>query len=83
MGSRTIRGMSWNLSQGGMQLGVSQLQVRDNVRLSFRLPVSGVSIDVNGIVAWATTERQGIQFITPSATALQSIRKYISEVEKD
>ena len=83
VGSRTIRGMSWNLSQGGMQVGISDLQAKDNVRLSFRLPVSGVSIDVAGTVAWATTERQGIQFTTPSAAAQQSIRKYISEVEKD
>lgn len=83
VGSRAIRGTSWNLSQGGMQLGASQLQVKEKVRLSFQLPVSGVSIDVDGTVAWISNERQGIQFSTPSAAALQSIRKYISEVEKD
>src|ERR1700751_4764680 len=45
VGSRTIRGMTWNLSQGGMQVEASNLQAKDTVRLSFRLPVSGVSID--------------------------------------
>src|SRR5712691_8172625 len=39
VGSRTIRGMTWNLSQGGMQLEASDLHVKDTVRLSFRLPV--------------------------------------------
>src|SRR6202166_5121513 len=43
VGSRTIRGMSWNLSQGGMQVEASDLRSKDTVRLSFRFPVSGVS----------------------------------------
>lgn len=41
--SRTIRGVSWNLSQGGMVVEVSDLRPENAVRLSFRLPVSGVS----------------------------------------
>ena len=82
VGSRTIRGITWNLSQGGMQLEASDLQSKDRVRLSFRFPVSGVSIDVVGTVAWVGEKRQGIQFTTLSAEAQQSIRKYIAEVEK-
>jgi CheY-like chemotaxis protein len=82
-GSRTIRGMTWNLSQGGMQVEASNLQAKDAVRLSFRLPVSGVSIDAMGTVAWTQEKRQGIQFTTVSPAAQQSIRKYIAEVEKD
>jgi len=80
--SRTIRGITWNLSQGGMQVEASNLQSKDKVRLSFRLPVSGVSIDVLGTVAWAGEKRQGIRFTTLSPEAQQSIRKYIAEVEK-
>jgi CheY-like chemotaxis protein len=53
VGSRTIRGMTWNLSQGGMRVEARNLQSKDTVRLSFRLPVSGVSIDAMGTVAWA------------------------------
>jgi CheY-like chemotaxis protein len=83
VGSRTIRGVTWNLSQGGMQVEASDLQSQDTVRLSFRLPVSGVSIDVIGTVAWVGEKRQGIQFTTLSTTAQQSIRKYITEVEKE
>jgi CheY-like chemotaxis protein len=83
VGSRTIRGMSWNLSQGGMQVEASDLHVQETVRLSFRLPVSGVSIDVIGTVAWAGENRQGIQFTTLSPSTQQSIIKYIVAVEKD
>src|SRR5260370_20985538 len=83
VGSRTIRGISWNLSQGGMQVEASDLQVKDTVRLSFRLPVSGVSIDVTGTVALAGENRPGIQFTTLSPPTQQSIRKYITAVEKD
>ena len=82
VGSRTIRGITWNLSEGGMQLEASDLQSRDTVRLFFRFPVSGVSIDVIGTVAWVGEKRQGIQFTTLNAEAHQSIRKYIAEVEK-
>ena len=83
VGSRSIRGISWNLSQGGMQVEVSDLHVKDRVRLSFRLPVSGASIDVTGTVAWAGENRQGIQFTTLSPPTQESIRKYIAAVEKD
>src|SRR5216684_4726738 len=83
VGSRTIRGMTWNLSHGGMQVEASDLQSKDRVRLSFRLPVSGVSIDATGTVAWAADKRQGIQFASLSAPAQQSIRDYIAEVEKE
>ena len=83
VGSRTIRGMTWNLSQGGMQVEASDLQSKDAVRLSFRLPASGVSIDAIGTVAWADEKRQGIQFTTLGTPAQQSIRKYITEVERD
>src|SRR3981081_287486 len=38
VGSRTMRGMSWNLSQGGMQVEVSDLHAKDTVRVSFLLP---------------------------------------------
>ena len=82
VGSRTIRGMTWNLSQGGMQLEASDLQSKDKVRLSFRFPVSGDFHRPKGTVAWGG-ERQGIQFTTLSAEAQQSIREYIAEVEKD
>jgi CheY-like chemotaxis protein len=82
VGSRTLRGACWNLSQGGMQVQVGGLRPKDVVRLSFQLPISAVTIDVNGIVAWGNEQRQGIQFTNVSAQNQQSIRKFIAEVEK-
>jgi CheY-like chemotaxis protein len=82
VGSRTLRGVSWNLSRGGMQVEVGGLKPRDAVRLSFQLPISAVIIDAAGIVVWGNEERQGIQFTNVSAQSQQSIRKFIAEVEK-
>jgi CheY-like chemotaxis protein len=82
VGSRTIRGVTWNLSQGGMQVEANNLQPNDKVRVSFQLPVSGVSVDVGGTVAWAGEKRQGIQFTNVPEPAQKAIRKYIAEVEK-
>jgi hypothetical protein len=66
-----------------MQVEASDLHVKDTVRLSFRLPVSGTSIDVMGTVAWAGENRQGVQFTTLSPPTQQSIREYIDAVEHD
>lgn len=81
VGSRTIRGTSWNLSQGGMQVEVDGLKPKDAIRLSFKLPVSGVVIDAAGVVVWGKESRQGIQFTTVSAQSQQSIRQFMAEVE--
>ena len=81
VGSRTVRGTSWNLSQGGMQVEVDSLKPKDAVRLSFKLPVSGVVIDAAGIVVWGKESRQGIQFTAVSAQSQQSIRQFMAEIE--
>jgi CheY-like chemotaxis protein len=81
VGSRTVRGTSWNLSQGGMQVEVGDLKPKDAVRLSFKLPVSGVVIDVAGVVVWGKENRQGIQFTSLSVQSQQSIRQFIAEIE--
>ena len=82
VGSRTLRGVSWNLSQGGMQVEVGDLKPKDAVRLSFQLPISAVTVDAAGIVAWANEQRQGIQFTNVGAQSQQSIRQFITDVEK-
>ncbi len=81
VGPKTMRGVSWNLSQGGMQVEVGGLRAKDEVRVSFRLPVSGEVIDPAGTVVWANEERQGIQFTRVSEMNQRSIRKFIGEVE--
>lgn len=80
-GSRTVRGTSWNLSQGGMQVEVGGLKAKDAVRLSFKLPVSGVVIDATGVVVWGQESRQGIQFTNLSTQSQQSIRRFMTEIE--
>jgi CheY-like chemotaxis protein len=82
VGSRTLRGVSWNLSQGGMQVEVGGLKPKDAVRLSFQLPISDVVIEAAGIVMWVNENRQGIQFTNVGAQSQQSIRQFMVEVEK-
>ena len=81
VGSRTVRGTSWNLSQGGMQVEVGGLKPKDAVRVSFKLPVSGVVIDAAGVVVWGKENRQGIQFANLSVQSQQSIRRFMTEIE--
>ena len=81
-GSVSANAMSWNLSQGGMQIdSVSKLKPGDQVRLSFRLPLSGTQIDCIGAVAWASENRQGIQFTRLSEHNTKAIREFIAEIE--
>lgn len=82
VGSRTMNGVSWNLSQGGIQVEVGDLRFKDAVRLSFRLPVSGVAIEAEGTVVWGDQKRQGIQFTNVSAKHQESIRQFVSEVDE-
>ena len=82
VGSRTMRGVTWNLSQGGIQVEAGDLRPGAAVRLSFRLPVSGIAINADGTVVWADDRRQGIQFTKVSTQNQQSIRDFIVAVEK-
>ncbi len=82
VGSRTVRGVTWNLSQGGMQVETADLKPEDAVRVSFELPVSRVAIEAAGTVVWAGEKRQGIQFTNVSVKNQESIRKYIAEVDQ-
>jgi CheY-like chemotaxis protein len=80
--SRTVRGVSWNLSRGGIQVDIGNLKQGDMVRLSFRLPVSGVRIDAFGVVVWASETRQGIRFMKMSTQNADAIRQFIADVEE-
>ena len=82
VGPRKFRGVTWNLSQGGIQVEAEGLKQGDTVQLSFRLPVSQIDISAAGTVLWASETRQGIRFANVSEQNLKSIRRYISDVEK-
>lgn len=77
--SRTIRGVSWNLGEGGMQVDVSSLKSNETVQLSFRLPVSGLAVDAEGVGIWGDENRHGIQFIRVGTQSRQSIHPYVTE----
>ena len=61
---------------------VGNLHPKDTVRLSFRLPVSGLSLEAAGTVVWTKETRQGIQFTDVSRQNEESIRKFIAEVDR-
>jgi|SRR5580700_1404770 CheY-like chemotaxis protein len=82
-GARTIRGMSWNLSRGGIQIDAANLKPGEMVRLIFRLPVSGARVDAFGVVVWGSESRQGIQFTKMNAQSAEAVRQFIiSDTEK-
>ena len=82
LGPRTITGVSWNLSQGGMQVEVGQLPPTETIRVSFRIPVSDKAIDAAGVVVWSKETRQGIQFTSVSADDREAIGEFVDSVEK-
>lgn len=82
VGSRSIRGLSWNLSQGGMQVEVGDLNSGESVRISFGLPSSTTAIDIFGTVVWTKPDRQGIKFTKMTNQTQEEIRKFITQVEK-
>lgn len=82
VGSRTMNGVSWNLSQGGIQVDIGGLEAKDVVRISFRLPISGLAIEATGTVIWVDQKRQGIQFTNVNAKNQEIIRQFISEVDE-
>jgi hypothetical protein len=77
-----MRGMTWNLSQGGIQVEAGGLKPGDAVQLLFCLPVSHTDIIAAGTVVWANDTRQGIRFTKVSEQNQQAIRGFISEVEE-
>jgi CheY-like chemotaxis protein len=82
VGPRTLRGRTWNLSQGGMLLEVEGLKPKEAVRVSFRLPSSAVVIDASATVVWAKDGRQGILFSHVGHQQQEEIRQFIVRAEK-
>lgn len=76
-----MQGVTWNLSSGGMQVEIGNLQPGAAVKLSFRLSRSGIAIDAAGVVAWTKEQRQGIKFTKTSAQNQQAIQEFIADIE--
>lgn len=81
LASRTMKGVTWNLSLGGMQLEAEGLKMGDVARLSFGLPGAVGPIDVEGTVVWMTDNRQGIKFGKVAPPSQQAILKFVAEAE--
>ncbi len=79
VGNQTFRGMSSNISQGGILFEVGcSLSPGTPVRLTFLLPRGQSRIDVTGIVARIDDrQRAGIRFTQVGSKELQFIRELI------
>lgn len=79
VGSRSIRGRTWNVSFGGMQIEVPNLKPGMPVLLCFCLPMSSKSMEVTGHVVWTKEDRQGIRFANLSAQDQENIREVVNQ----
>jgi hypothetical protein len=77
--TRTLRGVTRNLSQSGLQVEVPELKRKASVRLTFRLPLSGTIIDALGAVVWRSERRHGIKFKYMGDQSHESIQHFIEE----
>lgn len=78
VGARKLRGSTWNLSQGGMQLEVGNLEAGETVHLSFTLPNPPLGVDASGMVAWVKDDRQGIRFTEMTLQHQETVRDFIA-----
>lgn len=78
---KTLRGRTWNLSQGGMQVEVDSLKAHETARLSFTLPHSQAVIDAIGTVVWVKNDRQGIRFTKVASKIQHDIDRFIEDIE--
>ena len=77
--SRTLRAVTPNISESGIQVELSELRKTENVQLEFRLSVSGSIIDATGAVIWVSGSRNGIKFKYVREQSRMSIRQFIKE----
>jgi hypothetical protein len=58
----TFRGVTWNLSESGLEVELTEVKRKAIVHLTFRLPFSETITDVRGAVVWRSERRHGIKF---------------------
>jgi CheY-like chemotaxis protein len=79
--ARQLKGVTWNLSQGGMQVDVGPLRAGQIARASFCLPSSAIRIDATVSVVWSSEKRQGLKFEHVTSKHEQAVRDFIMQVE--
>jgi hypothetical protein len=77
--SRTMRGVTRNISESGIQVELPELRKRENVQIAFRLSVSGSIVDATGAVIWTLGRRNGIKFKYMGEQSRMSIRQFIED----
>jgi CheY-like chemotaxis protein len=77
VGEKILSGLTWNISQGGIQLEVAGLKLGDTVWMSFIMPQSGTVIKAQGEVVWAQDNRQGLYFTEMSVESQETVRAHI------
>ena len=77
--SQTIRGVTRNVSESGIQVEMPELPRKATVQLTFRLLPSEAIIDVRGVVVWASGRRHGITFKQLGTQSHESIRHFIEQ----
>ena len=75
----TFRGITRNLSEGGIQVEIPDLERRAEVHLMFRLPTSDTIIDTFGAVVWESERKQGIEFKHIGTQSSDSIRHFVEQ----
>jgi len=74
---QTVRGVTWNLSESGIQVESPQLRKQADVQLTFRLPMSDAIIEALGAVIWVSGRRNGIRFKQVGEQSRNLIRHFI------
>jgi hypothetical protein len=76
---QTVRGVTWNLSESGIQVESPELRKQADVQLTFRLPMSDAIIEALGAVIWVSGRRNGIRFKQVGEQSRNLIRHFIEE----
>jgi CheY-like chemotaxis protein len=76
VGHKQLNGVTWNISQGGIQVEVVGLELGDNAGLSFMLPQAS-TVRAQGFVVWAQEGRSGLYFTEVSLDDQAAIRAYV------
>ena len=81
--SGTLRGVTRNISERGIQVDLPELRKKANVQLAFRLPGSDSMIDATGAVIWVSDRRNGIKFKHVGEQSKKSIRQFVQQREHE
>jgi len=77
---QTLRGMSWNISQGGILFDAPRLRPGDQVRIQFPLPAKNVTVNAIGVVARLDErQRAGVQFVHVDDAGRDAIRELVEQ----